>query len=81
ITVPSDGTYLVTVGYVDGDSSRTALVTVDGTPFELPLSGTNDNGWDTAQTVVVPMALHAGTNSIQFGNPTDYVSDIDKIAL
>ena len=81
ITVPSDGTYLVTVGYVDGDSSRTAIVTVDGTPFELPLSGTNDNDWDTAQTVVVPMALHAGTNSIGFGNPTGYVSDIDKIAL
>jgi len=27
------------------------------------------------------MSLHAGTNSVQFGNPTGYVSDIDKIAL
>lgn len=81
ISVPVAGTYLVTVGYVDGDSSRTAIVTVDGTPFELPLSGTNDNNWDTAQTVTIPVQLSAGANSIQFGNPNGYVSDIDKIAL
>jgi hypothetical protein len=81
VTAPRDGTYLMTVGYVDGDSSRTAIVTVNGTPFELPLSGTNDNNWDNAQTVTIPVQLNAGVNSIQFGNPNGYVSDIDKIVL
>jgi hypothetical protein len=81
VTAPRAGTYLMTVGYVDGDSSRTAIVTVNGTPFELPLSGTNDNNWDTSQTVTIPVDLNAGTNSIQIGNPNGYVSDIDKIVL
>ena len=43
MTAPADGTYLMTLDYVDGSSSRTAVVTVDGTSFQLPLGGTNDN--------------------------------------
>jgi hypothetical protein len=81
VTAPRAGTYLMTVGYVDGSSSRTAVVTVNGTALNLPLSGTNDNNWDSAQTAVVPVRLQAGANTIAFGNPTDYVSDIDKITL
>ncbi|HEV3170736.1 MAG TPA: CBM35 domain-containing protein [Actinocrinis sp.] len=81
VTVPVAGTYLVTVGYVDGDSSRVAVVTVNGTPFELPLSGTNDNNWNAPQTVTIPIQLSAGANSIQFGNPNGWVSDIDRITL
>jgi hypothetical protein len=75
------GTYLMQLSYVDGDSSRTAIITVDGKAFEQPLSGTNDNDWDTAQTVTIPVALNAGANTIEFGNPNDYVSDIDKISV
>jgi hypothetical protein len=81
VTVAVAGTYLMQLAYVDGDSSRTAVVTVDGRSFELPLSGTNDNNWDVAQTVTVPVQLNTGVNTIEFGNPTDYVSDIDKITL
>ncbi|MFC1433637.1 fibronectin type III domain-containing protein [Streptacidiphilus sp. N1-3] len=81
VTVAKAGTYLVDIAYVDGDSSRTAVVTVNGTSFKLPLSGSNNNDWGTPQTVTVPVPLKAGANSIQFGNPTDYVSDIDRITL
>ena len=81
VTVSKAGTYLVAIAYVDGDSSRTVVVTVNGTAFKLPLSGTNNNDWGTPQTVTVPVQLKAGANTIQFGNPTDYVSDIDKITL
>lgn len=81
ITVPSAGTYLMTVAYVDGDSSRTGIATVNGTPLELPLPGTNNNDWGTPQTTVVPVTLNAGTNTIQFGNPNGYVWDLDKIVL
>jgi hypothetical protein len=81
VTVSKPGTYLMNVAYVDGDSSRTAVITVNGTPFNLPLSGTNNNDWDTVQTAIVPVQLNAGANTIKFGNPTDYMSDIDKITL
>ncbi|MDX6331506.1 MAG: hypothetical protein QOI83_3889 [Streptomycetaceae bacterium] len=81
VTAPQAGTYLMNVAYVDGDSSRTAVVTVNGTAFKLPFAGTNDNDWGSAQTVTVPVTLHAGANTVEFGNPTDYVSDIDKITL
>jgi hypothetical protein len=82
VTVPKAGTYLMTMSYVDGDSSRQAIMTANGgVPVFLNLVGTNNNDWDTPQTKVFPIALQAGTNSIQIGNPSDYVSDIDKIVV
>jgi hypothetical protein len=32
-------------------------------------------------TATVPVPLLAGTNTIQFGNPTDWVFDVDKITI
>jgi chitodextrinase len=81
VTAPTAGVYLMRVAYVDGDSSRTAVVTVNGIPFNLPLPGTNDNNWNVAQTITVPVALNAGNNTVQFGNPGESVSDIDKITV
>jgi hypothetical protein len=82
VTVPKAGTYLMTMSYVDGDSSRQAIMTANGgVPVFLNLVGTNNNDWDTPQTKVFPIALQAGTNSIQIGNPSDYVSDIDYISV
>ncbi|HYZ55205.1 MAG TPA: fibronectin type III domain-containing protein [Streptosporangiaceae bacterium] len=81
VTAPRAGTYLMRLSYVDGDSSRTAVVTVGGQPFDLPLPGTNDNNWDAVQTATVPVHLHAGDNTIEFGNPNGYVFDVDKITL
>jgi hypothetical protein len=72
----------MTMSYVDGDSSRQAIMTANGgVPVFLNLVGTNNNDWDTPQTKVFPIALQAGTNSIQIGNPSDYVSDIDYISV
>jgi hypothetical protein len=81
IQAPVAGTYLMRLSYVDGDSSRTAVLTVNGVPFELPLSGSNDNDWDSARTVTVPVTLRAGANSIQVGNPNGYVSDMDSLRV
>ena len=81
VTAPKDGTYLMKLDYVDGSSGRPAVVTVDGTSFQLPLAGTNDNNWGVAQSVTVPVRLTAGANTVEFGNPGDYVSDIDKITV
>jgi hypothetical protein len=81
VTAPADGTYLVTVTYCDGDTSRQGVITVNGQTVYLPFSGTGDNDWDDVQNVTVPLPLKAGTNSIEFGNPTDYVADIDQITV
>jgi hypothetical protein len=81
ITAPRDGTYLATVSYTDGDTGRAAVVTVGGKAVQLPLHGTGDNDWNSVQTVTVPLDLKAGANTVQIGNPTDYVADIDQIVL
>ncbi|HEY0804733.1 MAG TPA: fibronectin type III domain-containing protein, partial [Pseudonocardiaceae bacterium] len=81
IMAPTAGTYLMQLSYVDGDSSRVAILTVNGAPFQVTTSGTNDNNWDTAQTVTVPVYLNAGSNAIQFGNPNGEVADIDKVTV
>ena len=82
VTVPKAGTYLMTISYVDGDSSRQAVATVNGqTRVFLNLTGTNNNDWDTPQTKTFPVTLQAGTNTIQIGNPSDYVSDIDAVTV
>lgn len=81
VTVAHDGTYLMTVAYIDADSSRTAIVTVNGTAFSLPVAGSNNNDWSSTQTVTVPVQLKAGANTIQFGNPNGYVPDFDKITI
>ncbi|SCD92057.1 Carbohydrate binding module (family 35), partial [Streptomyces sp. DvalAA-14] len=81
VTAPKDGTYLLTLDYVDGSSGRTVVVTSGGASFHLPLAGSNDNNWGAAQSVTVPVRLKAGSNTITFGNPTDYASDIDRITV
>ncbi|POX44276.1 fibronectin type III domain-containing protein [Streptomyces sp. Ru72] len=81
VTVPKDGTYLMKLDYTDGSSGRTVVVTAGGTSFQLPLPGTNDNNWGHPQSVTVPVQLKAGANTISFGNPSDYVSDVDRITL
>jgi Alpha galactosidase A/Alpha galactosidase C-terminal beta sandwich domain/Fibronectin type III domain len=81
ISVARTGTYLMTVAYVDGDSSRDAIMTVNGSPIQLPTWGSNDNDWNSAQSVTIPVLLNAGTNSVSFGNATDFVADIDKITV
>jgi hypothetical protein len=81
VTAPKAGTYVMTVGYVDADSSRTAVVTVNGKSFNLPFAGSNNNDWDTAQTVTISVPLNAGTNTVQFGNANDSVADIDKLIV
>jgi len=81
VSVPVAGTYLMTVSYVDGDTGRVSIVTVNGTQIELPTDGTGDNDWADAQTVTIPVTLTAGTNTIEFSNPSNYSADISQIVL
>ncbi|MEU6217871.1 fibronectin type III domain-containing protein [Streptomyces sp. NPDC047022] len=81
VTVPKDGTYLMKLDYTDGSSGRTVVVSTGGTSFQVPLPGTNDDNWGHPQSITVPVRLKAGANTISFGNPSDYVSDVDRITL
>ncbi|WIY03157.1 CBM35 domain-containing protein [Amycolatopsis mongoliensis] len=81
VTTARAGTYLMQLSYVDGDSSRTGIVTVNGTSFPLPVAGSNDDDWNTPQTVTVPVYLQAGANTVQVGNQAGYVYDVDKITV
>jgi hypothetical protein len=81
VSVPTAGTYLMTLTYVDGDTGRVSVVTVNGTPFNLPTDGTGDNDWSDTQTVTVPVTLKAGQNTIEFANPDNYSADVSQIAL
>ncbi|MGW3243871.1 fibronectin type III domain-containing protein [Streptomyces sp. NPDC001070] len=81
VTAPRDGTYLMKLDYTDGSSGRTVIVTANGTSFQLPLPGGNDNNWGRPRSITVPVELKAGENTISFGNPSDYVSDVDRITV
>ncbi|RDI34975.1 alpha-galactosidase D [Lentzea flaviverrucosa] len=81
VTAPREGTYLVELAYISADASRTGIVTVNGTSFELPVAGSNDDDWNTPQKVTVPIYLLKGTNTIRFGNPDDSVFDVDSIRI
>jgi len=47
----------------------------------VPTLSRTANDWDTPQTTTSPIALPDGTNWIQIGNPSGYVSDIDAITV
>jgi hypothetical protein len=71
----------MTVYYVDGDAGRSAVITVNGSPTTISFAGTDNGNWDTVQTRTVPVTLNAGTNTIEFSNPSAYAPDIDHIVV
>jgi hypothetical protein len=81
VQAPAAGTYPVVVAYLDGsDAGRQATVSVNGgAPQTVQFTPTG--GFDTVGTVTVPLALSAGTNTIEFANPSDYTPDFDRILV
>lgn len=78
VTVPKDGTYQMEIDYLVG-GQRSFFLSVNGAAgTELPLTG---NGWDAFTTTVVSVALHAGANTIEFSNPSNYAPDLDRIVI
>jgi hypothetical protein len=55
------------------------LVSINGGPFTtMNLSGSS---FDLPSSTTIPVQLNAGLNSIQFGNPVSYASDLDRIVI
>jgi chitodextrinase len=81
VTETAAGTYSLKVYYIDGDAGRSAVITVNGTATTVAFAGTNNSNWTTVQTQTVSVTLKAGTNTIEFSNPSAYAPDIDHIVV
>jgi alpha-galactosidase len=78
VTVPFDGTYQLEVEY-QTSGPRSHFMSVNAGPAtELDLDGSTFND---PVPVVLRVHLHAGVNTIQFGNPTGYAPDLDRIVV
>jgi alpha-galactosidase len=78
IAVPKDGTYQLEVDYLTS-GPRSFFLSVNGaTATELPLNGST---FDAPANTVVPVHLHAGENTIEFSNSSQYAPDLDRIVI
>jgi hypothetical protein len=50
----------------------------DGPATELDLNGSSLN---SQASIVVPVKLQSGTNTIRFSNPNNYAPDLDRIVI
>jgi alpha-galactosidase len=58
---------------------RSFFMSVNGGPdTELDLNGSS---FSLPTSIVVPVQLNAGSNTIRFGNPTGYAPGLDRIAI
>jgi hypothetical protein len=80
VTVPVTGTYTLIFYYVfvNGDPTRTAVITVSGAD---PIDVTAAGGSVCCARQAVAVNLTAGRNTITFGNPHATAPAIDKIEI
>ena len=78
VTVPTDGTYQLEIDY-QTSGPRSLFMSVNGaTAMELDLNG---DTFSDPTSIVVQVNLHAGSNAIEFGNPSGYAPDLDRIVV
>ncbi|MGA8529843.1 MAG: CBM35 domain-containing protein [Acidobacteriaceae bacterium] len=78
VTAPTDGSYQLEIDY-QTSGPRSFFMSVNGTaPQELDLNGDTFNDPTPA---VIAVSLRAGVNTIEFGNPTGYAPDLDRIVV
>jgi len=81
VNVPTAGTYAVTIIYCDGSATgRQSTVSVDGAAAQT-LSFTPTGSFTTVGAKTVSLSLAAGSNTIEFANPTAYAPDINEIIV
>ncbi len=80
VTVSAAGSYNVTFLYYDGDSGRSASVSVNGgTAVSYAFASTGS--FTTLGSKTIQLTLNAGANTIALSNPTAYAPDIDSITV
>jgi hypothetical protein len=78
VNVPVAGTYQMEIDYMT-QGQRSFFVSVNGnTAQELVLNGYS---FGTPTSTVVQVQLHAGSNQIEFSNPTGYAPNLDSIII
>jgi len=78
VTVPVTGTYQMEIDYLTS-GPRSFFISFNGGPdTELDLNGSS---FSLPTSIVVPVQLNAGSNTIRFGNPTGYAPGLDRIAI
>jgi Alpha galactosidase A/Alpha galactosidase C-terminal beta sandwich domain/NPCBM-associated, NEW3 domain of alpha-galactosidase/Alpha-galactosidase, CBM13 domain len=81
VTAPAAGSYQVTIAYLDGSATgRQAMISVTGGTPQM-VSFTPTGSFSTVGTMTVPLQLTAGSNTIEFGNPSAYAPDFDRIIV
>ena len=80
VVVSTAGTYQLRVSYINGDPVRTEDISVDGaTAAAVTFPG--NGSWTVLQNKTITVTLKAGTNTIQFGNPTGWAASISTITV
>jgi hypothetical protein len=72
------GNYKLTVIYLSGEA-RSATLSVNGK--DTVLNGLNSGSFTKRDSLVVPIVLKAGLNSIKFSNASAYLPDMDAIRV
>lgn len=78
VTVPADGTYQLEIDYQTSGPRSYFMTVNDGEATELDLNGST---FSDPVPIVLPVHLHAGTNTIVFGNPTGFAPGLDRIVI
>ncbi len=82
VQASSAGTHTLTIYYLDGDTGRTAQMSVNGGgATTVTFHGTNDNNWNVVQSLTETVQLNAGNNTIKFSNPSGPAPDFDRIVV
>jgi len=81
VTLPSAGSYVITMWYVhiDGERNRSATITVSGAaPVTRSFTGSSTC---CESASLAPISLTAGAHTVTIANPTGHAPSIDKIAI
>src|SRR5437016_5560829 len=78
VVVPSTGTYQMEIDYMT-QGQRSFFISVNGnTAQEVALNGYS---FGTPTSTVIQVQLHAGSNQIEFSNPSNYAPNLDSIII
>lgn len=81
VSVPKSGAYNITISYINGDTSRSAQISVNGDD-PIAMSFPKTGSWGGAVgTKSISLRLVSGANTIRISNPTSTAPDIDKIVV
>jgi hypothetical protein len=75
----SGGRYTMTIYYLSGTSRSASIRVNNGVPTMVAFTSTG--GFDRVGSRTFNVDLLAGTNTIEFGNPTNWAPDFDRIVV